>query len=347
MSDNYREETLDVKCCPCPPECKIPVIVERILKPYFNPDGSPSSRKYYQYPITCFEAIHQTTDIFSPTLEDVIRRLNENIAAKQKKIAGGSNNVILTRGRDDGEVGELNKVDYLDSSRRSKVHVPSEYAVFKALDQNLASFRVEVDKEANRAQAAEQSITDMVRDEANRAQGVEHDLQSAVETLNRDTIKKDDIDDGMLLRDYSIDISDINNIRWKKSRTNIVTGQSEITEGSWTNLDDDISDIVDEKLIATEDSHPTVKQEIFDNTDGKTVANAEFVPGQGNLIGRFNVTRKNVNGVGDDSLEIVGFRSDVISAEVNDVMSNEKELVFSMSYNSMEDIRAAFTELYA
>lgn len=347
MSDKYREESLD-KCCCCPPtDCKPPVIIERILVPYFNPDGSPSNRKYYRYPITCLAAIHQTTDIFSPTLEDILRRINERIDVRQKKLAGGGKDVILTRGRDDGEVGELNKIDYMDFTRRSKVHVPSEYAVFKAMDQNLSDYKIIVDKETTRATAAEDKITDMIRDESNRAHGVENSLNNDIEQLNRDVVMKSDLGDGLLLRDFVIDLSDIANIRWKKSRINIITGSTDTVEGSWTNFDDDIEKLIDNKLDNAEDDHPTVKQNIFDNTDGKVIANTEFIPGSGNLIGRLNITKKSVDGIGEDTVDIVGFRSDDIKAEVHDIMHNEKEITLSFVYNSMEDIREAFAALYA
>lgn len=347
MSDKYREEVLDRDCC-CPPtDCKVPVIVERILKPYFNPDGSPSNRKYYQYPITCLEAVHQTTDIFSPTLEDIIRRINERIDLRQKKLDAGSKDTILTRGRDDGDVGELTKTDYMDHVRRSKDHVPSEFAVFKAMDQNLSDFKLVVDKEATRAMAAEDKITEMVRDESNRAQSAENTLSNGIDYLNKNAVMKKDLDDGMLMRDFAIDTSDITNIRWKKERTNILTGCTDTVEGSWTTLDDDINKMIDSKFDEKEEKDPTVKQSIFSNTDGRVVANTEFVPGTGNLIGRLNVVKKLVDGIGEDITNVVGFRSDVIVSEVNDIMSNEKELVLSLAYNTTEDIQEAFEQLYA
>lgn len=356
------------KCCdPAFQHCDFSpnVIIERILKPYYNPDGSFSRRKYYQYPISCFKAIHQAEDIHSPTLDTIIQGIVDKVNGKQNKIAAGSQNTILTRGMDDGRVGELTKIDYTDEERMSKRHIPSEYALFNALANNNKSLTGTVKEEADRAKAEEAKLKTSIDDEHIRALDAETDISKKLEDkeasllgmideLDKKTLKSDALDKvGMVMTDFSVNAENIEDIHWAREKIDLITGTVDRREGNW-NLKDDLDRSVESAVTkAMEDytnSLPVppaaVTQSIFNNTNGKLVANSEFAPGFGEVIGRLSTVKKDVV-TGDNTNTTVTFKSTNISSIVNSTSPTEQEIELMLAYNNDLEIKEMFTEIYA
>ena len=339
-------------CCPPPPppdNCchHIPVIIEKILKPYFNPDGSFSQRKYYQYPVTCFKAVHETEIEHSPTLDETIRRIHEKIDRKQNALAAGDKNVILTRGKDDGLVGELVKVDYLDNARRSRVHVPSEYALFKTLDHQAEGVQIAIGQETARATAAEKDLLDVIRDETARAKNAEEGLSTYIQEVAE---KKLDTtiagEDGLVVKNFSITLEDPSDLRWQKTKLNLLTGNTETSSGSF-NILDPIEKMVDEKIKASEDASTKVDQSVFNNVDHNVVVRSDFVSGVGNAIGRLYTTYKDVTGSTQDQTKTVVFKSDDVHVTATEISSNELELNICVIFAEESEVRAMLDRVYA
>lgn len=335
---------------PPPPECgceQTPVIVERIKKPILNPDGTFSRRYYYQYPITTFRAVHAGDSIHSPTLDDVLNKWKRILDSKQNKIENGDPNTILTRGIQDGVLGSLTKIDYVDNDRRSKTHVPSEHAMFKALDQQTVSYRGLVDKETVRATGAEDAITEELHHEVARAKDTEEQIENKIKELDENVVHSDIAGEfGTIIKEVKMNSDDLREIGVTVSRLSLMNGNTG-TETTKFDLMSPVEEMVDEKISEMEKKSTKVDQSIFENVDNSVVVKTEFTPGNGNTIGRLSVTRKNVTGVGEDITKLVAFKSDDVTINVNEVSTNETEITMSMKTANTDELMDQIRALYA
>ena len=335
-----------MKKCPCPPPpppppecCHIPVIVERIIKPYFNPDGTPSHRKYYQYPITKLDAVYLSDDIHSPTLDVILEKIKSDMRQFQPILAAGDGNTILTRGKQDGEIGELFKCDYLDEKRRSKAIIPSEYGMYKAFDYMITEAKVYTDKETTRATAVEDSIVEHLHDEVARATTREDEIADSVKSLGDTKIDVSIGGENMLItKNVLLDLSSLSAVKLTTRRVNVKTGEKTNT--------DQILDITPQ-LSAFIAADPAVTGKLdastFDHTS--LVTRSEFIIGVGNAIGRYAVTTRDMD-TGTDTTKYVSFKSDDINITYNDVSNEEVEIVMSDKFATDDMVQSMLDRVF-
>ena len=349
MEENLEKMMYPGHCPPPPPpECgcdSVPVVIERIMKPFKNPDGSYSARYYYQYPITTFRAVHMTESVHSPTLGDVLDRLSHTIERKQTIIANGNRDSILTRTAQDGVLGELIKTDYVDPKRRSKNHVPSEHGLFRALQLQEDSYKSLVDKETVRATSVENILMEDLRSEVGRAKEEEEKLNAALYNMDRDFVRDDILgESGTVVTELTVDAENLANIKFTKTKGSLKTGS---TNESCQQIDilTPIVEMIDQKVKDSSDAMNIIDPEIFDNTDESLVVKTEFKPGEGYTIGRLTVARKNVKN-GSDTEKIYTFKADDLEKKINEVSANETEMILFPKYADtaefLEEVRAIF-----
>lgn len=334
-----------MKKCPCPPPppppdcCHIPVIVERIIKPYFNPDGTPSHRKYYQYPITKLDAVYLSDDIHSPTLDMILDKIKADMRMRQPMLAAGDGNTILTRGKQDGEVGELFKCDYLDEKRRSKAIIPSEYGMYKAFDYMITESKIYTDKETTRATAVENSIMEQLHDETTRATTREDELADSMKTLGNSKVDNTIAgENGLIIKNVGLDFTDLSSVKLSTRRINIRNGEK-------TNIEHSMD--ITPQLSAFIGSDPSVTSKLdkstFDHTN--LVTRSEFIIGLGNSIGRFAAVTRDMD-TGTDTTKYVSFKSDDINIIHNDVSNEEVEIVMSAKFATDDMVQSMLDRVF-
>lgn len=104
-----------------------------------NQAPMPSYDYDYSYPITVYEAVHQTMDDKSATLADELDSIYRLINGKQDIIDPGVPGQLMTWTGVRGQIGAIGIVNTInpDSSLRSTKKVPSERAVGDALDDKV------------------------------------------------------------------------------------------------------------------------------------------------------------------------------------------------------------------
>lgn len=345
----------DGDCC-CDPhdhhdvygKARTPVQIERILVPYRNPDGTPSKGKYYQYPITCFEAIHLTKDIHSANLNEIIEKWEALIKDRQKEIGSGSENAILTRGKTDGQLRELTKIDYPEPKRMSKTHVPSEHCMFKAIALHREDIAEDIKKETMRAVATEDSLRDEIRSEAHRALSAEAGLSDMIGAVEEGSVSKSIFGDGeYILQNLSHNFSDLSAVKWCKTMINVQTGSKDTKTGSFDMLKQ-VTEKVDAHIKDSAVINGKVNASEFDSTDGTTVAKLDFTYGKGgSFIGAVSMIVKNIKGAAADIKKVLNFRSNTLRGTISDISSTERELNIEVIYASDDEVGAMLKKVYA
>ena len=117
-------------------ELKGKVIVQSRV--WLDPNAAPipDFDYNYSYPITVYEAVHQTMDENSANLADELDSIYRLIEGKQEIIDPGVSGQIMTWSGVRGQIGAMEVVNTInsDASQRSTRKIPSERAVGNALD---------------------------------------------------------------------------------------------------------------------------------------------------------------------------------------------------------------------
>jgi hypothetical protein len=325
-----------------------PVQMERILKTYPNPDGSPSRNKYYLYPITCFKAVHVSTDIHSATLEEIIDKWDHRIKDRQKAIASGSEDTILVRGKDDGDLRELYKVDYVDENRTSKRHIPSEFALYRALGDHREHIVDDFREEAAKIQRVVDRIHDNLHTEERRAQEAEHDLGNEIHLLSEQVIKNSIVgNDGYLVQNMNVDLRDLSNVQWKKTVIYPSTGTKE-TKSGFVDLLTPIMDKVGEYIDESPIIQGKVDASVFESTNDSVIASQIFEAGTGgSFLAAVSTVIKNIKGAVADVKKVLSFHSETLQLKSTMVDSNETQIDIEVRYASDAEVAAMLNKVYA
>ena len=117
-------------------ELKGKVIVQSRV--WLDPNAAPipDFDYNYSYPITVYEAVHQTMDENSANLADELDSIYRLIEGKQEIVDPGVSGQIMTWSGIRGQIGAMEVVNTInsDASQRSTRKIPSERAVGNALD---------------------------------------------------------------------------------------------------------------------------------------------------------------------------------------------------------------------